>query len=73
MEERLHLTVEENEIIGGQFPGWGDTPGEYTDHFCLLYVLLVSQDEHICEFACQEAGKVVEGCINYIKKRERGE
>jgi hypothetical protein len=72
-EERLHLTVEANEVIGGQFPGRGDIPGEYTDHFCLLCVLLVPQDEHICELACSEAGKVVEGCINYIKKKERRE
>lgn len=28
-EERLHLRVEENEVIGGNFPGRGDIPGEY--------------------------------------------
>ncbi|XP_021927336.1 basement membrane-specific heparan sulfate proteoglycan core protein isoform X6 [Zootermopsis nevadensis] len=28
-EERLHLTVEENELTGGSFPGRGDIPGEH--------------------------------------------
>jgi hypothetical protein len=56
-EERLHLTVEENEIIGGQFPGQGDIPGEYTYHFCSLYVLLVSQDEHICDLPARKRAR----------------
>lgn len=35
-EERLHLTVEENEVTGGQFPHRGDITGAYTEQF--LYV-----------------------------------
>lgn len=46
-EERLHLTVEENEVIDGHFPGRGDIPGEYIDQFSSLCVLLTHQDEHI--------------------------
>jgi len=34
-EERLHLTVEENEV-----PNRGDIPGVYTDQFCLCSVSL---------------------------------
>jgi hypothetical protein len=33
-EERLHLTVEENEVGGIPFPGRGGITGEYTDEFC---------------------------------------
>lgn len=40
-EERLHLTVEENELTGGSFPGRGDIPGRYAHHLCSLFVLLV--------------------------------
>jgi hypothetical protein len=41
-EERLHLTVEENEV-----PNRGDIPGVYTDQFCLCLVLLALQYEYI--------------------------
>jgi hypothetical protein len=38
-EERLHLTVEENEVIGGHFPPRGDIPGVYTDQFYVFSAL----------------------------------
>jgi hypothetical protein len=38
-EERLHLTVEENEVTGGHFPPRGDIPGVYTNQFCLCSAL----------------------------------
>jgi hypothetical protein len=46
-EERLHLTVEENEVIGGHFPGRGDIPGEYIYQFSSLCVSFTPQDEHV--------------------------
>lgn len=46
-EERLHLTVEENEVIGGQFPNRGDITGVYTDQFWLCSVSLALQCEYI--------------------------
>jgi hypothetical protein len=46
-EERLHLTVEENEVTGGQFPHRGDITGVCTDEFHLCAVSLAIQYEHI--------------------------
>jgi hypothetical protein len=48
-EERLHLTVEENEVTGGQFPNRGDISGVYMDRFCLCSVSLALQ----CEYSDQ--------------------
>ena len=45
-EERLHLTVEENEVTDGQFPNRGDITGVYTDRFCLRSVSLALQCEN---------------------------
>jgi hypothetical protein len=45
-EERLHLTVEENEVIDNPFSGRGDISGEYIDQFSSLCVLFTHQDEH---------------------------
>lgn len=47
MEERLHLTVEENEVTGGQNPNRGDISGVYMDQFCLCSVSLALQCEYI--------------------------
>ena len=47
MEERLHLTVEENEVNGGQFPNRGDIIGVYIERFCLCSVSLALQCENI--------------------------
>ena len=46
-EERLHLTVQENEVNGGQFPNRGDITGVYTDRFCLYSVSMALQCENI--------------------------